>query len=216
MHPVRLTGFAAGGSASVRAEAFAPLTSTARYCWSCRSRNLSVRRWRNDLDAAPGLMQLVLPSFVLAVVSLLLWSALASWRGQVPAAVTQRERIARGLGVVLSVVPVLWLLFVPTYGVRTETMASGGSSRSSTTSAATLLEVEGPSALIPLLLPLALLAVPVVGWRAAKRRTITRLAAILLTVFVVLGSFTVGLFFVPAALALWMAIPPATSTERPA
>jgi hypothetical protein len=161
-------------------------------------------------------MHLVLPAFVLAVVILLLWSALASWRGQLPAAVSQRERIALGLGVVLGLVPVIWLLFIPTYGVWTETMAAGGSARSSTTGSATILEVEGPSALIPLLLPLALLAVPVVGWRAAKRRAITRLAAILLTVFVVLGSFTVGLFFVPAALALWMAIPPATSTGRPA
>jgi hypothetical protein len=161
-------------------------------------------------------MHLVLPSFVVAVVSLLLWSALASWRGQLPAAVTRRERMALRLGVVLGLVPVLWFLFIPTYGVRTETMAAGGSSPSSTTSTATMLEVVGPSVLIPLLLPLALLAVPVVGWRAAKRRTITKLAAILLTVFVVLGSFTVGLFFIPSALALWMAIPPAASTGRPA
>jgi hypothetical protein len=159
-------------------------------------------------------MHLFLPAFVVATTAVLLW-ALVAFRSRPFLPVTTRQRIALGVGLVLGLLPALGLLVIPMYGIVTTTMRTGGAPTSSS-GAASLLEVEGPSVLVPLALPLMLVMAPMLARRASERRAITRLAAILMTVFVVAGSFTIGLFFLPAAIALWAAIPPGSSAERPA
>ena len=158
---------------------------------------------------------LILPAFALATAAVLLWSVVTS-RQESAVPVTGRERLAVGVAVMLGFVATLWLLLVPSYAGRSETSTTGGFSSGSAVGVGTLLEANGPSALIPLLLPLALLVAPVVGRRAATRRAITRASAIVLTVFVVLTILSIGLLFLPAALALWVAVHAASSAAHPA
>jgi len=160
-------------------------------------------------------MGLILPAFVLATAAILLWSVVAS-RQQPAEQVATRERMAVGVAVLLGVVATLWLLLVPSYAGMSEVSTVGGLSSSSARGVATLVEANGPWALIPLLVPITLLVAPVVGRRAAARRAITRASAVLLTAFVVVASFSIGLLFFPAAVALWVAVPGASSVARPA
>ena len=178
-------------------------------------RVMTVLRWRSDLEALDTLMGLILPAFVLATVAILLWSVVASQK-QAAEPASRRERLAVGVAVLLGVVATLWLLLVPSYAWRSESQTAGGfSSSSATGGVGTLLEANGPSALIPLLVPIALLVPPVVGRRAAAHRAITRASAILLTAFVVVASLSIGLMFLPGAIALWVAVPGASSAARP-
>jgi hypothetical protein len=159
-------------------------------------------------------MGLILPAFVLATVTVLLWSVVAS-RKRAVEPVPGRERVAVGIAFLLGVVAILWLLLVPSYSWMSETQAAGGSSTFAT-GVGTFLEANGLSALIPLLVPIALLVAPVIARRSTGRRAITRASAIVLTAFVVVASFTIGLMFLPAAIALWVAVPGAPSAARPA
>jgi hypothetical protein len=87
-----------------------------------------------------------------------------------------------------------------------ETSTSSGSSNGEVfstieTESTTLLEEEGPSVLI-------VLAVPVVvagGALAARRRTATLVAASVLAVLCVLGLMSIGIFYVPAVVLLFVA-----------
>jgi hypothetical protein len=160
-------------------------------------------------------MRLMLPALVLATVALVLWSAISP-RKQSGEPISGRERLAVGVALVLGLAATLWLVLVPSYAWRSESQTAGGFSSGSATGVGTLLEANGLSALIPLLVPIALVVAPVVGRRAAARRAITRASAVLLTAFVVVASFSIGLTFLPAAIGLWVAVPGVPSTARPA
>ena len=68
-------------------------------------------------------------------------------------------------------------------------------------STSTLLEHEGSSVLVVLLVPAALAAIGVLRPTTAVLRGV----AVALTVCVVLGAASIGLFFLPTLLAAWIA-----------
>jgi hypothetical protein len=160
-------------------------------------------------------MGLILPGFVLAAIAVLLWSVGAS-RTHVAGPVSNRQNLAVSVALLLGLVATIWLLFAPSYAWSSESQTSGAVTSSRTTGTGTLLDANGFSALIPLLVPMVLLAAAAVGQRSAARRAITLAAAIVLTAFVVIASFSIGLFFLPAAVTLWLAVPGASSAARPA
>lgn len=98
----------------------------------------------------------------------------------------------------------IYLLCAPTYeGVRSEnTLGTTISAVTGSTRAdATLLAIEGPTALIPLALPVLLALVPLLV--SSRRRTIAAgTAGLLLGAFSLLGAMTIGFYYLPAALLL--------------
>lgn len=66
----------------------------------------------------------------------------------------------------------------------------------------TILEVNGPSALLPLLVPVLLASVPAVLW--PRRASIVLAAGLgtLLAIFCVLAGFSIGMFYLPSAALL--------------
>jgi hypothetical protein len=66
---------------------------------------------------------------------------------------------------------------------------------------AALIQVNGPQVVVPLTLPVAIASLPLVFGRRAVRIA----AAVLLGSFAVIGGFTIGMFYLPAALAMGVA-----------
>jgi hypothetical protein len=107
----------------------------------------------------------------------------------------------------------LLLLWLPVYGAATESSSTGPDGiqvLTGTASSATLLEVNGPRIGMVLLVPLLLTGVPLVvpGRRGSVMATV--LSALALSALVVLTGFSIGLFYLPSALALvvgaWLAV----------
>jgi len=92
---------------------------------------------------------------------------------------TRLTEVSFGLAVVAAGI----LFFVPVYSDRT------------------LLEENGTWALVPLLFPVALALLPVVF----KRRAMRMAAACLMGGFTLLGMFTIGFFYLPAAIVMFLA-----------
>ncbi|TDE95834.1 hypothetical protein EXU48_06115 [Occultella glacieicola] len=70
---------------------------------------------------------------------------------------------------------------------------------------ATLLEVNGPGALVPMLVPVLLTAVPLLV-PSGRLPGVTIACAALLVFLMVLGGATIGLFYAPAAIAAVVAL----------
>jgi hypothetical protein len=66
---------------------------------------------------------------------------------------------------------------------------------------ATLLQVNGPHALIPVLFPVLITLITLLLGKWVFRVA----ATILIGLFVLIGGFTIGLFYLPAAILMWMA-----------
>jgi hypothetical protein len=104
----------------------------------------------------------------------------------------------------------LWLLLWP-YSYRgvsvTAVQKGSGEVPVTTYTSASFIEANGLTALIPLLAPVALTGLALLAvwfWDAppmGKRLSLWALAAVCL-VFCVLGAFSIGVFYLPAALAL--------------
>jgi hypothetical protein len=88
----------------------------------------------------------------------------------------------------LAIAGAVFLLLYPTYsgfdGVRA--------------TRATLLEVNGQWVIVPVLLPVVVALVPVMF----PHRVIRTIAAVVLGGFAAIGAFSIGLFYVPAVLAM--------------
>lgn len=69
----------------------------------------------------------------------------------------------------------------------------------------TLLEVNGPQVLVPLAVPVALAAVPLAFPRSRWRRVIQATAATLVSTFVVITGFSIGMAYLPSAVLLFVA-----------
>jgi len=69
----------------------------------------------------------------------------------------------------------------------------------------TLMATEGPGVIGLLAIPAIHAAVPVAAGRRRPAQPLRAVSALLLTAFSIVGIFSVGLFFVPAALAMVMA-----------
>jgi hypothetical protein len=73
-------------------------------------------------------------------------------------------------------------------------------------SQATLLDINGPEVLGKLLLPVALAGLPLLVQRQRSMREISRIfAAVLLFGWVAAGSLSIGMFYLPSALAMFVA-----------
>lgn len=99
-------------------------------------------------------------------------------------------------------VPAL-LVFLPLY--RYEQV--GGDGRTLATGTETLVEANGPYALIVLAIPVLAALCAVLPFPARYRRAADVTSAAIVAASCVLGSMTIGMFFVPAAAALaWIAL----------
>jgi hypothetical protein len=119
-------------------------------------------------------------------------------------------RTSRPPGVVSAALAVVWtlavlvgLVFLPVYST-----ASGGASSDgttfSTTSEETLLEHEGTSVLVVLLVPVAVAFIGLVG-AAFRVRPMSVVAAVIAVGLCVLGMASIGIFYLPAGLLLVVA-----------
>ena len=102
----------------------------------------------------------------------------------------------------------LWLVFRPVYqGVSVSASLPGEPAGEATRYTATLLEVNGLWVLWLLLVPIllsgvALLAIAFTDAGQARRKALLWLAALALLAFCLVGIFSIGLFYLPAMLAL--------------
>lgn len=77
----------------------------------------------------------------------------------------------------------------------------------------TLLEVNGPQVLVPLAVPVALAAAPLAFPYSRWRRVIQATAATLVSIFVVITGFSIGMAYLPSAVLLFAAA--ALKTRNP-
>jgi hypothetical protein len=110
------------------------------------------------------------------------------------------------LALVLSIVAAGYLVFAPLY----ETSTLAGNSAIVSTGRATLLQVNGWTALIPVLIPVLICGVVVYRTRTLPARGAPAVGAALLSVLVVLGGFSIGMFYAPSAVTMLLAALPRT------
>lgn len=105
------------------------------------------------------------------------------------------KRLLQWLTLVLTIAASMFLAFQPVYaGVASD------SNGTSTETSATLVQVNGPSVLVLLAIPIAISLLPLFArGRAWQPLSIT--AAILLGFWVFVGILSIGIFFVPAMIA---------------
>ena len=115
--------------------------------------------------------------------------------------------ILTGFAHALTWIPALLLVFGPVYqGVTTTAVTPSGASEA-TRFIATLIEVNGLRVLLLLLAPLVLTGLALLGVLLTydgqtRRKVVLWISAVLLLGFCALGIWTIGLFYLPAALAL--------------
>ena len=104
--------------------------------------------------------------------------------------------------------PVAWatgiyllLLLLPVYSQVSTTISSDGSATRAT-GRATLAAVNGPEVYLTLAVPVLAAALAVLPWPAALRRPADIVGAATAAAFVVLGMASIGVFFIPCAVAL--------------
>ncbi|MDP1860073.1 MAG: hypothetical protein Q8K82_15465 [Gemmatimonadaceae bacterium] len=150
-------------------------------------------------------IQILFPLLVVAAAALLIRALVVERLAVETRARTVVERVALATAVALALLPSLVLFIVPIYAGYTEHVTESGGLIGASTAGSTLVQANGLRAVLPLVLPLVLTVTPLVLRASRFRRSITRVAAVLLTVFVVLGSFSIGLLYLPSAVALWVA-----------
>ena len=102
------------------------------------------------------------------------------------------RNIRQVLAVLFAIMASLVLLLVPMY--TQVKLTSGGPEQVSHT---TLVETVGPSIFVPLLIPVALTALPLLT-RGRARTPVSVATTVVLVVFVVIGSASIGWFYIPA------------------
>jgi hypothetical protein len=96
----------------------------------------------------------------------------------------------------LSLLAVLYLLFFPTYSGVMSSQDSTGVVQTTTTSS-TILEVNGWSALLPMLFPVVICAATLALRSTPGVRLARVIAAVLLMGFAIVAGFSIGLFYIP-------------------
>ena len=104
------------------------------------------------------------------------------------------------VALLLTIVAGLFLAFYPVYQGVSATGSSSGVVTSSSESG-TLVTENGLWALVPLCIPIVLAALGLIAVARGRRAPVWVLGGVLLG-FVVLSGFTIGLFYLPAAIAL--------------
>ena len=110
------------------------------------------------------------------------------------------RNVRQVLAVSLAIVASLVLLLVPMY---TQVKVTSGAPAQ--VSHPTLLETSGPSIFVPLLIPVTLTVLPLLI-RGRARTPVSVATTAALVVFVVIGSASIGWFYVPALAAAVAAV----------
>ena len=130
------------------------------------------------------------------------------------------RRAAMWLALAWTLGMAVYFLLVPVYGSSTSGLAvepGAAPARWPSSGRETLLGVGGAGAVIAILLPVLLAALPLAAPSPRSRRALSAVGAALLGVFTVLGAASVGLFYAPAAAALALAAAwPGGASSRPA
>ncbi len=109
---------------------------------------------------------------------------------------------------VLALTASVLILVVPVYkSVSSSAVVDGSTSSQSVNtkiSESTLLEQNGPAALVTLIAPVLITLIPLLVRRSARRPWLLA-SAITLTVLCILTGFSIGLLYLRAAVALWIA-----------
>ncbi|MEW5916678.1 MAG: hypothetical protein AB1762_09740 [Gemmatimonadota bacterium] len=100
----------------------------------------------------------------------------------------------------LAAAAALWLLIVPTYAGVTSVSSAAGTI-SVQRSAQTLVGMNGVQVVPFVLGPVVLSALPLLRGTAHQRRTRAAICAAILVGFTVIAGFSIGMFYVPSALA---------------
>lgn len=115
-----------------------------------------------------------------------------------------RKRVVQLVAFVASIVGAAFALFMPAYESTLESWSSSGET-SVETQTQTLLEVNGPSVIGLILVPIILTGISlVVSGRA--RVPVSIVATVLLVVLVFISGATIGLFYAMAAIAAIVAL----------
>jgi hypothetical protein len=99
---------------------------------------------------------------------------------------------AAKIAFLLAVALGVFLLFAPSYTGTTNQPGHAQTFKRS------LLEVNGPTALVAVDIPILLTAIPLFVPR------LRLMAAAVLSVFAIVAGFSIGLFYVPCAILLWL------------
>lgn len=128
-------------------------------------------------------------------------------RGQCVRARTKAD-VAQALALVAAAAAALVVLVVPMYSSVTQ--HPDGRMETSTKG---FVDVNGPWAIAVLLIPVVLAGVPLLP-RGRTKRPAAMVATVLLCIFVFLTGFTIGLFFLPAAVCAVVALALPARTRR--
>lgn len=112
------------------------------------------------------------------------------------------SRIAHGVAIACAAGASIYLLFAPLYPSQASEAADSPGPVNAITGRATMVSVNGPRIMIAFAIPLLLVAAPLLTNKPTSRKIATLLCGILLLGFVVLGSMSIGLFYLPSAFAL--------------
>ena len=110
----------------------------------------------------------------------------------------------------LAWAPGFYFAFVPAYqGVTGTPSRPGEAANEVTRTSATLIEQNGPYVILLLLLPVLLTAIALLALRLPKNRQVLRKVlfcspGVVLLGFCIVAIWSIGLFYVPAALALFI------------
>ena len=123
--------------------------------------------------------------------------------------ITRPARLALLVAAACGVGPVAWAFLYPAYEETTNEIA--------TTQTRTLIEVNGPGALAPVLIPIAatLLVAVLLHMRAPAARVVAGVLVGLLYAFAAIAMLSIGIYVLPVAIALTVAIAWPRSERKP-
>jgi thiol:disulfide interchange protein len=111
------------------------------------------------------------------------------------------QRLLRWFSVAWALGAYVVLLWLPLYGWAQNTQTVGGPDIR-TAGRATLAAVNGRGVYLTLAIPVVAAVLAALPWPARLRRPTAIACAVIASAFVVLGLMSVGMFFLPSAVAL--------------
>ena len=110
------------------------------------------------------------------------------------------KRVAQLIAFALATVAGAAVLLVPSY-----TTATSDADGNETIGSSTVWEVNGPISLLIIAIPIAITLMPLLV-RGPSWPAVSVIAAVLIGLFAVIGSFTIGIYFIPAVAAELVAV----------
>ena len=125
------------------------------------------------------------------------------------------SRYAHWFAIAWTILVTAFLMFAPIYSGHSTTFNSDGAKIESIDPGRTLLAANGPRALIAIAFPLMFVLAPLLANDRTLRRQIGIFSALLLFGFVLIGGFSIGLFYLPAAIAMLVFVVASRSRQEP-